>query len=113
MHTPNRSKIDYEGLPGNFNITFDRQTVLEIKDIQEETKCLQLLANTNILYGQIDNIRHTINLLQKPTHAGVIGLVVSSLALHRGDPGSVPGFGSAYRQFRFIPKMEVQTCFNP
>ena len=26
-------------------------------------------------------------------NAGVVGVVVSSLALHRGDPGSIPGFG--------------------
>ena len=24
---------------------------------------------------------------------GVVGAVVSSFALHRGDPGSIPGFG--------------------
>ena len=32
--------------------------------------------------------------------------VVSSLALHRDDPGS------ACRQFGFIPKVEVHTCYN-
>ena len=37
---------------------------------------------------------------------GVVGVVVSSLALHCGDPGS------AYRQFGFMPKMEVHTCYN-
>ena len=26
-------------------------------------------------------------------NADVVGVVVSSLALHRGDPGSIPGFG--------------------
>ena len=36
--------------------------------------------------------------------ASVVGVVVSSLALHLGD------LGSAYRQFGFMPKMEVHTC---
>ena len=42
--------------------------------------------------------------------ASVVGVVVSSLALHCGDPGSIPS--SAYRQFGFMPKMEVHTCYN-
>ena len=45
------------------------------------------------------------------SNASVVGVVVSSLALHRGDPGSIPG-GSAYRQFGFMPKMDVHTCYN-
>ena len=45
----------------------------------------------------------------KTTHtnkAGVVGVVVRSLTLHRESPGS------AYRQFGFMPKMEVHTCYN-
>ena len=42
--------------------------------------------------------------------ASFVGVVVSSLALHHSDPGSIPG--SAYRQFGFMPKMEVHTCYN-
>ena len=38
------------------------------------------------------NILFTIS-LNEYTVAGVIGVVVSSLALHRDDPGSIPGFG--------------------
>ena len=39
-------------------------------------------------------------------YADIVGVVVSSLALHHG------ALGSAYRQFRFMPKMEVHTCCN-
>ena len=38
------------------------------------------------------------------------GVVVSSLASHTGDPGLIPRL--AYRQFGFLPKMEVCTCYN-
>ena len=41
--------------------------------------------------------------------AGTIGVVVSRFALHRGDQVQSPG--SAYRQFRFVPKMEFHTCY--
>ena len=42
--------------------------------------------------------------------AGVVGVVVSSLALHHGDPGSIPEFG--IQAVRILPKMEVHTCYS-
>ena len=31
--------------------------------------------------------------IQRMIYAGVVGVVVNSLTLHRGDLGSIPGFG--------------------
>ena len=89
--------------------------------------CIQWLINPSILSSEKPNclecsvisiavhLQMVVNFMSKQLplytfsvfiHTGVVGVVVSSLALHRGDPGS------AYRQFGFMPKMEVHTCYN-